>query len=536
MGLVSLGSCDNDDSADSLGAAIVGTGDVNDLIIRNGTTSSLEAALKAASGDLPGTLQGAGPFTLFAPNNAAFEALAVETGFKTADSLLASADADLLAQILTYHVVAGKLEASNLTDGTVLATVNGDELTVNVSGEGNISISDAAKLPQTNPVGKVLSSNPAATNGIVHFIDKVLLPEAAIEALKIDIRPTILDQAIGSEDLTVLVSALAKAGLVDTVAALDSATVLAPTNAAFENLLEVLGPDYDSLDDFDNATEITLLGDILKYHVLTTDVLAAGETATALEENSVEVVAVNGGLAFGDATDANAATVMADIEAKNGFVQIIDKVLLPQSALDFLELLQTGDLANVVIRTPDLDLLEEALIATDLVDTFIDATNESFNQNQDEKDEDFEARKDSLVTNFTYFKPATVFAPTNAAFQDLLQLLGDDYTNIASFDTEAELALLKEILLYHVVAGKIASTDIEAGNVTTAAESDITFISVVGNDSFVIGDATNNVNAQIIGPDVSARNGVAHVVDKVLLPKSAVDFINSLNEEEENDQ
>ena len=532
--LFSLNSCDNDDSGDATGEAIIGTGDVNDVIIRNGTTSSLEAALKIAPGDLPGTLQGEGPFTVFAPTNAAFDALGAEIGVVNGDSLLKVADPAVLGQILTYHVVAGKLEASGFVDGDVLATVNGGEITANVDGEGNVSISDAAKLPETNPVGKVLSSNSAASNGIVHFIDKVLLPASAIEALAIDIRPTILDQASASEDLTTLVSALKKADLVDTVAALDSVNVLAPNNKAFEDFLELLGPDYKSLDDFDNATEIALLGDVLKYHVLLTETLVAGETATALDENTIETVAISGGFAFTDASGTDATVLSADIEAKNGNVQVVDRVLLPQAAIDFLALLNSGDLANVVTRTPQLSILEEALAATKLVPSFVDATNESFVQGEDEEDDAFLAR--STPANFTYFKPATVFAPTNAAFEQLFELLGDDYSDIASFETEAEIELLSEILLYHVIQGKTASADLEAGTVTTVAESDITFISVVGSDEIVIGDASNDDNAQILIADVEARNGIGHVIDKVLLPKSAIDFIVELNEEEDTEE
>ena len=354
--LFALNSCDEDEGNINLAETEISS--VNNVIAANGNLTSLGAALKAASGDLPTTLQGTGPFTIFAPKNSAFTALAKELGYENSTALLEGIDPTLLSTILTYHVVAGENGADDLTEGKMLATVMGDEITVNVDEDGNIEIMDATNLPQTETGAAVSFSNSSAPNGVVHFIDKVLLPQEVIETLSVEVRPSILEWATNTEDLTVLVSALEKTGLTATVKGLDSATVLAPNNTAFADLLESLGDDYNSLDDFDNATEIALLGDILKYHVLTSSELMAGEADTALDENSVEVIAENGGFAFGDATAVNAGTVTADIAAKNGFVQIIDKVLLPQSALDFLALLESEDLASIVTREPDLSTLE----------------------------------------------------------------------------------------------------------------------------------------------------------------------------------
>ncbi|MBD0778800.1 fasciclin domain-containing protein [Maribacter sp. ANRC-HE7] len=519
--LLGLNSCDDDD-IDSPGSAIIGPGTVHTRISASGSSTSLEAALKIATGDLPGTLEGTGPFTVFAPNNTAFANLAESLGFESTDdvsaseALLASIDPALLSQILTYHVVAGSMEAASLSDGATLTTVLGDEISVIISEDGDIQLLDATKLPETSPVSTIVQSDGYAENGIVHFIDKVLLPQAAIDALDFDIRPTIIDWATGTDDLSLLASSIEKAGLTDAIAALDTARVLAPNNQAFADLLETLGDDYNSLDDFDNEVEIALLGEILLYHVLppvddSID-LTVGPATTLLDENFVDVTTAVGGFAFGDATADIANTITADIDAKNGAVDIIDKVLLPQAALDFSTLLDSDDLATTVTGAPQLSVLEEALIATDLAGAFVDMTNV----------------QDDEATNFTYYRPATVFAPTDAAFEDLFNALGPDYTSIASFDTEEELALLSEILLYHVLAGKVVSEDLEAGVATTASEKDIEIISVVGTDNFVIGDATNDVNANITTPDVLARNGVAHIIDKVLLPKSAIDFIESM--------
>tara|TARA_R110001583_G_scaffold41753_2_gene132755 strand:- start:41476 stop:43032 length:1557 start_codon:yes stop_codon:yes gene_type:complete len=516
LALVGLNSCDDDD-IESPGSAIIGPGSVYTRINTGGSTTALDAALKAASGDLVATLNGTEAFTVLAPNDGAFTALANAVGFETADEFLANVDPGVLSQILRYHLISGITEAGSFSDGSSISTVLGDELSVFISADGDVQLQDASKLPETNPLSTVVQANGYADNGIVHLIDKVLLPQAAIEALNFDLRPTLMEWANGTEELSLLATALDKAGLVGAITELDTARVLAPNNQAFADLFTALGDDYSSLDDFDNDVEIALLSDILLFHVLppaneSTD-LVVGPAATLLKDNVVDVTADGTGFAFGDATATTASTATADIDAKNGFVDIIDKVLLPQAALDFIALLASDDLATVVSGSAQLSILEEALIATDLVGAFTDATNV----------------QDTTATNFTYFRPATVFAPTNAAFSDLFNTLGPDYTSIASFDTEDEKALLSEILLYHVLAGKIVNEDFEAGMETTALGRDLEIISVVGStDVFVIGDETNDVNANLISIDVLARNGVAHVVDKVLLPKSAIDFIKDM--------
>ncbi|WP_165748206.1 fasciclin domain-containing protein [Cellulophaga sp. Z1A5H] len=519
--LLGLSSCEDDD-INSPGEAIVGPGTVFTRISASGNLTSFEAALEAAAGDLPTTLNGTGPFTVFAPNDAAFTALAESLGFEATDdisatdALLANADASLLMQILTYHVVPSKIEEDGFTDGSTLTTVLGNDLLVVVTEDDGVQLLDDTKLPETNPFSKIVQSNFFADNGIVHIIDKVLLPQAAIDALSFDTRPTLLEWAKGTEDLSLLAIALDTAGLADAFSKLDTARVLAPNNQAFEDLFDALGDDYTSFEDFDNEVEKSVLADILLFHVLppaneSTD-LVVGPAVTLLEDNLVTVIADGTGFAFGDATAVTASTITADFDAKNGVVDIIDKVLLPQAALDFIALLASDDLATTVINTPQLSTLEEALIATDLVDAFTDALNV----------------QDTTATNFTYFRPATVFAPTDAAFADLFDALGADYTSIASFDTEEEIALLNEILLYHVLASKVVSEDLVAGMVTTVSERDIDIINVIGSSNFVIGDETNDVNANITTPDILARNGVAHIIDKVLLPKSAIDFINAM--------
>lgn len=127
--------------------------------------STLVAAVQAA--DLVATLQGEGPFTVFAPTNAAFNALPAGT----LDSLLEPANKEQLSGILTYHVVAGNITSDQLTDGQKVETVNGETLTVKIQ-DGKVMIMDAA-----GGTANVTSADVKASNGVVHIIDAVLLPQ-----------------------------------------------------------------------------------------------------------------------------------------------------------------------------------------------------------------------------------------------------------------------------------------------------------------------------------------------------------------------
>jgi uncharacterized surface protein with fasciclin (FAS1) repeats len=137
-------------------------------IIQNAVNSkdhtTLVAAVKAAG--LVSTLEGKGPFTVFAPTNAAFGKLPAGT----VDTLVKPESKATLTKILTYHVVPGKLEASDLSDGKKLKTVEGGELTVK-KADGKVMIIDAKGGTST-----VTISNVNQSNGVIHVIDTVLMP------------------------------------------------------------------------------------------------------------------------------------------------------------------------------------------------------------------------------------------------------------------------------------------------------------------------------------------------------------------------
>lgn len=130
--------------------------DIVDTAVEAGTFTTLVAAVEAAG--LVDTLKGDGPFTVFAPTDDAFAALPEGT----VEGLLA--DPEALAAILTYHVVAGKVMSTDLSDGMMAATVNGAEITV--------SIDDGVMVDGAN----VVAADIEASNGVIHVIDAVIMP------------------------------------------------------------------------------------------------------------------------------------------------------------------------------------------------------------------------------------------------------------------------------------------------------------------------------------------------------------------------
>ncbi|MBX2799952.1 MAG: fasciclin domain-containing protein [Myxococcales bacterium] len=278
-------------------------GDIVAVASANEDFETLVAAVQAA--ELVETLQGEGPFTVFAPNDAAFEALdeGVVEGL-----LKPEAKADLTA-VLTYHVVSGKILAADVAAGSV-ETVQGDTLDITVGEDGTVMVDGA----------KVVATDVMATNGVIHVIDAVVMPTVE-EPPPPEPDPTLVSVAAGNPDFSTLVSAIEAAGLVDTLSGEGPFTVFAPTNDAFAKV------DPDALADLLKPENKDQLVAVLTYHVLPGKVMAAdvssGKVATA-QGDTVKIKAKKG------TVRVNKATVTAtDIEAPNGVIHVIDTVLMP---------------------------------------------------------------------------------------------------------------------------------------------------------------------------------------------------------------
>lgn len=403
---------------------------VVDIILASDDHVTLAAAVGAAG--LVDALQGEGPFTVFAPTDAAFDALPEGTVAALLDNI------EALTAILLYHVVEGNVLSTALVEGAV-ETLNGANINVSITVDG-VFINDA----------QVIIADLFADNGVVHVIDAVLLPPT-----------TVVDVILGSDDHLVLAAALDAAGLIETLEGDGPFTVFAPTDDAFDLLPE--GTVDALLNDIETLTAI-LLYHVVGGNVLSTD-LANGLVQT-INGSNVQVNITTEGVFIN-----NAQVIVADLQADNGVVHVIDAVLLPPAAT----------VVDIIIGSAVHTTLATAVVAADLVEAL-----------QGEG-------------------PFTVFAPTDEAFDNLPEgildaLLGD-------------IDALTAILTYHVVSGNVLSTDLAPGFVATLNGSNA-LISFNEDGVFIN-------NAQIIVTDLLADNGIVHVIDAVLLPppSTVVDII-----------
>jgi transforming growth factor-beta-induced protein len=283
----------------------------------NSDFSTLVAAVKAA--ELVDTLQSEGPFTVFAPTNAAFETLPAGT----VEDLLKPENKEQLAEILTYHVVDGKVMAADLEDGQEVETVQGGILTVGIDGAA-VTLTD-----ENDNTVNVIDTDIDAGNGVIHVIDGVVRPagDEPDSGSGEEATGTIVDVAVGNPDFSTLVTAVQTAGLAETLAGEGPYTVFAPTNAAFDALP---AGTLASLIQPQNRDQLTA---ILTYHVVDGKVMAADL------EDGQEVETLQGGILTvgidGDAvtlTDENGNTVNVvakDVAATNGVIHVIDGVVTP---------------------------------------------------------------------------------------------------------------------------------------------------------------------------------------------------------------
>ncbi|WP_044202663.1 fasciclin domain-containing protein [Flammeovirga sp. OC4] len=419
--LFSITSCNEDDDTPPI--TNLPTNTIADVASSASDYSTLVTALGSAN--LVGTFADATKeYTVFAPTNAAFtQLLAANNGISSFDDLSAEA----LDILLKHHVVEGKLMSTDLNNGDMLTTLAGTKLEVEISG-GNVMVGGA----------KVGSPNIEADNGVIHGIESVIVPSQAL---------TIAQVAI-SNNFTSLVAALDKAKLVAPFAtATNSLTVFAPTDAAFTEA-------GINLDDFTEEE----LQRILQHHVVSSKVLSSalenGKVETSIN-TSLEVMLDGEMVKIGDAM-----VEIANIEAINGVVHVIDKVLTPSTIVD------------VAITAGDFTELIGALTTTELLSDF---------------NVDF---VDGELAEYT------VLAPTDAAFAKL-----------------GDISLTKEqlaaILANHVVPNKVLSTDLNDGDMVETLGGAMLTVSVV-DGVITIGGAT------VAQPNVGASNGIIHIINEVI--------------------
>lgn len=443
----------------------------------NPNLSVLEEALLKFP-ELVTELSGTTNYTVFAPTNDAFVALLGLIGQNELDDI----PEDVLLRVLQYHVVAGTELSTDLDNNESLNTLLTDEGETSPE-QLTVSTTNGVQINGINVTGPDVS----VTNGVVHVVEGVLVPE-----LELSIVNTVVEPAYFNVNFTTLTGAVVNAGLLGTLTDTEAdLTLFAPDNTAFEGLIDALGlADEAALLNEPQS----VLENILTYHVL--DPAEFNEMAVFAEDLPVTgtegqpfaatIPTLNGdfyltnrgsGVFINGSTEVVAATSEGGaLDYDNGVVHLIDQVLRPV----------TGDDIVAVAIAEGYSELAAALTEADLVSTLQGAG------------------------------PFTVFAPTNQAFTDLYAFLGvDDATQVPD-------ATLTAVLTYHVINGaRVFSSDLTDGLEATTFEANNTTITINVGDGVSITDRDDDLpdaNVDLDGVNILTSNGVIHVIDAVLLP------------------
>ena len=404
---LSLAACDGDG-----GPSQPPQNTITDLAADTPELSTLTAALTEAG--LDDDLSGDGPFTVFAPQNSAFDGL--DVGDITGDD-------SILNRLLTQHVIANaEVFAGDITDGQTATSLEGGTLTF--STDAGVSVNGA----------NVVTPDVDASNGVVHIIDQVLL--GRLDALQ---------RAVVTSDLELLQAAV-EAASASIATALqgdgngDGITVFAPSNAAFIDLLDA--NDDGTVDDSElNAVD---LDRVLQYHVLTgvtraEDIPTQTTTVQTLLGEPVDIVrnADTGAVTLTLSDGSTVSVAAANIDVRNGVVHTLDGVLVPPPSES-----QQSTITDLAADTPELSTLTAALTEAGLDD---DLSGDG---------------------------PFTVFAPQNSAFDglDVGDITGDD--SILNRLLTQHVIADAEVFAGDITDGQTA-TSLEGGTLTFSTDAGV---------------------------------------------------------------
>jgi len=298
----------NDDDEDVI---IVETNTIADFVSKSADYSSLNAALEAAN--LKIVLDENTKYTVFAPNNAAFNAFLTANGFAN----LSEVPVDILTQILLNHVQAGVIKAADLSTGYISSSATGGASDENLSMY--INTEDGVRI---NGVSSVTTADIEVDNGVIHAVNAVIgLPD-------------ITTFALADPDFGILVSALTADDSFGFVSILQTQisppapfTVFAPTNQAFADFLVEF--NFDSLA----AIPVDILGSVLSYHVVAGANVRSEDITDAMMVTTFEggefTINTETGVIITDENDRPSNVIATDVQATNGVIHVIDTVLFP---------------------------------------------------------------------------------------------------------------------------------------------------------------------------------------------------------------
>ena len=458
---VLFGACSNDDDN---GTTTPTEQNIVEIALATPELTILVDALTRADGDLVEALQGDGPFTVLAPTNAAFIAFLNENGF----SALEDVPTDVLSEVLLNHVILADIKSSDLTSqGTGYAAGNA----TNSQGQ-NISLYfDATNGVRFNNTSTVTTADIEASNGTIHIVNAVIgLPD-------------VVDHAIMNPSFTSLVTALgvADGDLVSVLQGEGPFTVLAPDNEAFETFLD--GTPLGSVSTA--VLSQILLNPVVSGSITAEDLInsEAGYTATSASGAGDNPMSLYFNATDGVRFNGISSVFQADVIGTNGIIHAVDAVIALPTVVTF------------AAADPNFTTLVSALTELTPGTDFAEILSRTEGSNADGINPDY-----------------TVFAPTNNAFDALIEDLGgvpDETT-------------LTNVLLYHVVSEANVTSDMLAiGDTVVTPLANGTFTISLPSSNGNIADITDGSGASdigIIAVDVQASNGVIHVLNKVMLP------------------
>lgn len=453
-------SCSNDD--DNNGTPTpeppIALASIYELAASSDDLTILTAALERT--ELDAVLNTDGTYTVFAPTDQAFEDAGITLA--TVEAL----EIDVLSNFLLNHVLGSEVMSSDLTTTYVntLATGPGDNaISLFVNTDGGVTFNGVS-----SPVADGLDIQ--ASNGIVHLVDTPISI------------PNVVDHAVANPDFSTLVSVVTALGdnLPDLTAE-GPYTIFAPTNAAFDELFELLGTT-------DIAPEV--LKAVVLYHVVAEANVQSGDLSDGQEipmgiDGEILTVDLSDGAKLVDGTGRMINIVATDVQGSNGVIHAVDQVLLPPTIVQAL--LANASIYQIAKLAKGYGTLASAIERAGLVETL--------------------SNPDADIT---------VFAPNDAAFDSFLGELSID-------DVDADA--LANIILNHALEGSIFAQDVVLGetnyykSLATNADGDnLSFYVNVGDDIVING--TSNITST----DLEASNGVIHGVDAVIGLPTVVTF------------
>ena len=399
------------------------TEDIPTNASNTGIHDSLVAALVQA--ELVATLEGDGPFTVFAPTDDAFD----EAGIDLA-ALDNEAGKATLTDILLYHVYSGSVTSSDLTDGATETMVNGDDVTFTVGD--TVMVNDAT----------VVTPDVTASNGIIHVIDKVLTPP--------------VDVYVGDGSMS---------------------------EPYFEFFTDAEGTNVMTEIDISKNYKFQRLNNPSAHPFY------IGDTGYNTASSDKIIIAGDGSSTSGISDDQS-------------FTLFFRDSFTVEDTLEYYCTVHSSMIASFTLTEPvTLEDIPTVAASTGSHSSLVDAVVQA-----------------GLLETLQGDGPFTVFAPTDDAFDEA----GID---LAALDNEAGKATLTDILLYHVYSGSVTSSDLTDGATETMVNGD--------DVTFTVGDTVMVNDATVVTPDVTASNGIIHVIDKVLMPPA--DETNSTQDEDSSD-